>query len=175
MIDLKNTRANTGFDPRVVAVGRDLLKDLRAAPRNDDYRIVLDVKQRLQPKGFTLNPVAPYGHRLVVDLYGGTTGARQGVVPKPDGRRDIIIAIDAGHGGEDPGALGPNRVKEKIVVLQIAERLRRKFAAAQGYEPVMVVLDTEVTTDGPALSPRDLCFELNLAKRKRELEIEIEE
>ena len=49
------------------------------------------------------------------------------------------------------------------------------FFKGEGYEPVMVVLDTEETTDGPALSPRDLCFELNLAKRKRELEIEIEE
>jgi hypothetical protein len=39
----------------------------------------------------------------------------------------------------------------------------------------MVVLELEETADGPALSPRDLCFELNLAKRKRELEIEIEE
>ncbi len=138
VIDLKDTRADTDFDPRVVAVGRNLLRDLRAAPRNDDYRIVLDVKQRLNPKGFTLNPVAPYGHRLVVDLYGGTTVSRPAIVPKPDGRRDIIIAIDAGHGGEDPGAVGPDRVREKIVVLQIAERLRKKFAAAQGYEPVMV-------------------------------------
>ena len=49
------------------------------------------------------------------------------------------------------------------------------FFKGEGYEPVMVVLDIEETADGPALSPRDLCFELNLAKRKRELEIEIEE
>jgi hypothetical protein len=49
------------------------------------------------------------------------------------------------------------------------------FFKGEGYEPVMVVLDLEETADGPALSPRDLCFELNLEKRKRELEIEIEE
>ncbi len=49
------------------------------------------------------------------------------------------------------------------------------FFKGEGYEPVMVVLELEETADGPALSPRDLCFELNLAKRKRELEIEIEE
>ncbi len=49
------------------------------------------------------------------------------------------------------------------------------FFKGEGYEPMMVVFDTEETADGPALSPRDLCFELNLAKRKRELEIEIEE
>jgi hypothetical protein len=49
------------------------------------------------------------------------------------------------------------------------------FFRGEGYEPTMVVLDVEETADGPALSPRDLCFELNLAKRKRELEIEIAE
>lgn len=49
------------------------------------------------------------------------------------------------------------------------------FFKGEGYEPLMVVLDTEETADGPALSPRDLCFDLNLVKRKRELEIEIEE
>ena len=49
------------------------------------------------------------------------------------------------------------------------------FFKGEGYEPMMVVLETEETADGPALSPRDLCFELNLEKRKRELEIEIEE
>jgi hypothetical protein len=49
------------------------------------------------------------------------------------------------------------------------------FIKGEGYEPTMVVLDTEETEDGPALSPRDLCLELNLAKRSRKLEIEVEE
>ncbi len=49
------------------------------------------------------------------------------------------------------------------------------FFKGEGYEPTMVVLDIEETADGPALSPRDLCFELNLARRSRKLEIEIEE
>jgi hypothetical protein len=49
------------------------------------------------------------------------------------------------------------------------------FFKGEGYEPMMVVLETEETADGPALSPRDLCFDLNLEKRKRELEIEIED
>jgi len=49
------------------------------------------------------------------------------------------------------------------------------FFKGEGYEPMMVVLELEETADGPVLSPRDLCFELNLAKRERELQIEIEE
>ncbi len=69
VIDLLNTRAELGFDPSVVAVGRERLKGLRAASRGTGYRVVLDASVKLTPKGFTLEPVAPYGHRLVVDLY----------------------------------------------------------------------------------------------------------
>ncbi|MBW2541244.1 MAG: hypothetical protein JRF15_04065 [Deltaproteobacteria bacterium] len=49
------------------------------------------------------------------------------------------------------------------------------FIKGEGYESAMVVLDTEETEDGPALSPRDLCVELDLAKRSRKLEIEVED
>jgi len=49
------------------------------------------------------------------------------------------------------------------------------FFRGEGYEPTMVVLDTEETADGPALSPRDLCLELNIKKRTRGLEIEVED
>lgn len=54
------------------------------------------------------------------------------------GRRDLVIAIDAGHGGEDPGALGPERIREKDVVLQIAKKLEEKFRKEPGYKPMMV-------------------------------------
>jgi N-acetylmuramoyl-L-alanine amidase len=86
-----------------------------------------------------MDPVPPYGHRLVVDLYGAAGKVdKPTVVPKPDGKRDIVIAIDPGHGGEDPGATGPGGIREKDVVMHIARRLERKLAAAQGYRPVMV-------------------------------------
>ena len=49
------------------------------------------------------------------------------------------------------------------------------FFKGEGYEPVMVVLELEETADGPALSPRDLCFDLNLAQRTRALELEIDD
>ena len=45
--------------------------------------------------------------------------------------RLIVVAIDAGHGGEDPGAIGPNGTKEKDVVLQIALKLRDRINASQ--------------------------------------------
>lgn len=66
-----------------------------------------------------------------------------------------------------------DRVPDSIALR--TDRPHVLFFKGEGYEPVMVVLDIEETADGPALFPRDLCFDLNLAKRKRELEIKIEE
>ncbi|MBF7053298.1 N-acetylmuramoyl-L-alanine amidase [Halomonas sp. KAO] len=76
-----------------------------------------------------------------VDLGGSS------VVPEPEAvvqpaqphpKRDIIIAIDAGHGGEDPGAIGPSGTLEKDVVLQIAKRLQQRVNAAEGFRAVMI-------------------------------------
>jgi N-acetylmuramoyl-L-alanine amidase len=139
VIDLKDTGAAPGFDASHAALDRKRVSGVRASPRGGDYRVVLDVSGPVKPKGFTLDPVAPYGHRLVVDLYGERgVSKRPAVIPKPNGRRDVVIAIDAGHGGEDPGALGPGGLREKDVVVQIARRLEKKFESAAGYRPVMV-------------------------------------
>jgi len=139
VIDLKNTRVESGFDPSVVAVGRERLKGLRAAARGTGYRIVLDTRVKLTPKGFTLKPVAPYGHRLVIDLYSSTPKpVVPPSVPDRDGRRDVIIAIDAGHGGEDPGASGVDRIQEKKLVLSLARKLAYRLNRARGYRAVLV-------------------------------------
>jgi len=55
-----------------------------------------------------------------------------------DARRDIIVAIDAGHGGEDPGASGPGKLREKTVVLQIARRLEQQLSGVPGFKPVLI-------------------------------------
>ncbi len=138
VIDLANTRPDTGFAPERVALARKRVKGVRGSARGGDYRIVLDVTGTPTPKAFKLEPVAPYGHRLVVDLHSATTAKRPSFVPKPEGKRDVIIAIDAGHGGEDPGALGPGKVREKDVVMSISRRLEQKFKRAEGYRPVMI-------------------------------------
>jgi N-acetylmuramoyl-L-alanine amidase len=145
VVDLQNTQAAAGFNPVAAAVGRERVKGVRTSIRGSGFRVVLDVTGPVEPRGFSLDPVAPYGHRLVIDLYGGkaaasTTDARVAakVVTKSDGRDLVVVAIDAGHGGEDPGALGPGGLLEKKVVMQIARRLEQKLAAAEGYQPVMV-------------------------------------
>ncbi len=139
VIDLKNTRVALGFDPSVVAVGRERLKGLRAASRGTAYRIVLDASVKLTPKGFTLKPVAPYGHRLVVDLYSSTPKrVTPPSIPDKNDRRDVVIAIDAGHGGEDPGASGVDKIQEKKLVLSLAQKLAYRLNRTPGYRAVLV-------------------------------------
>ena len=141
VIDLEATSAHPNFDPTRVAAGKKRVKRVRASRRGDGYRVVLDVTSKLDPKGFTLQPVAPYGHRLVVDLF--TPGAQDAPArtppkPKPEGARDVVIAIDAGHGGEDPGASGPGRIREKHVVMAIARQMAAQLNRTRGYRAVLV-------------------------------------
>lgn len=138
VIDLSRARMGSG----VSNAGDGVVKGIRSGRRNDnDLRIVLDLKEDARPRSFMVQPNEQYGHRLVVDLEraNGRDRARETVRRLPSGNdRPVIIAIDAGHGGEDPGAIGPNGTYEKDVVMQIARRLARLIEAEPGMEPFMV-------------------------------------
>ena len=118
--------------------------------KGNDLRIVFDLRAQVTPKSFALDPNERTGHRLVLDLFddaventkqletqGDLTPATKSV-DELAGRRDIIIAIDAGHGGEDPGASGPKKLREKEVVLKIARKLYARLAKTPGFKPVMI-------------------------------------
>ncbi len=116
------------------------IRKLRSAVREgDDLRIVLDMSTAVKPKSFELKANDRAGDRLVLDVYdisSKTTAVKKSVTQSA--RRDIIIAIDAGHGGEDPGATGPGNLREKNVVLSIARELEVLFKADRGYNPKMI-------------------------------------
>lgn len=127
VIDIKNSSLKTGFDKLDVA--STPIAAMRSGLRGSaDLRLVFDLKEPVTVKSFTLKAYEQYGDRLVIDIYDKKLRATKSVrkVVPVDNRR-IVIAIDAGHGGEDPGALGPKKVREKVVVLQIAKRLERLF------------------------------------------------
>ena len=104
-------------------------------------RLVLDVSRPIQAKSFLSKPNAHYGYRLVIDL-GGAAAPRADKPIKikhaPADARDLIIAVDAGHGGEDPGAIGKNGTREKDVVLAIARELGAKINAEPGMKAVLI-------------------------------------
>ena len=137
VVDLKSTRPAANFKPDFSNVAGRRVQKIRMAERGRDYRVVLDLVKPLRRKDFRLKPTAPYGHRLVIDLF-DQTGSAQPQPSRPEARRDVVIAIDAGHGGEDPGAIGPNKVAEKQVVLSMARKLEALFDRTPGYRVVMV-------------------------------------
>jgi N-acetylmuramoyl-L-alanine amidase len=139
VVDLRNARL-TGGVPR--ADKKDpLLASIRAGQRpGGDIRVVFDLRAGARPRSFLLKPNTQYGHRLVIDLQADTRAGTPSVrnLSSPPGTpRDLIIALDPGHGGEDPGARGPARTREKVVVLRIAQRLKSLIDREPGMRAVL--------------------------------------
>ncbi len=102
-------------------------------------RLVMDVKESVQPRSFLLKPMHGKPYRLVVDLMRRKKTMRAAVTASQvRARKQIIIAVDAGHGGEDPGAIGPHGLKEKNVTLAVARRLARAIDAQPGMRAVLI-------------------------------------
>ena len=135
------TDASVGKLMKTRQHSKGVIKAIRTATRKKTgLRIVLDLKHDVKMKSFLLKPHQNYGHRLVLDL---ENKSKKKVVKtvkttNKNQRRDLIIAIDAGHGGEDPGATGYRGTKEKVVVMAIARRLERLITAQRGMRPVMI-------------------------------------
>lgn len=149
VIDVEDSSTSNEFD------GLDFtgspIADVRSGVRNgNDLRIVLDMKQQVRPSSFTLEPNSEFGNRLVVDLYdlepapatasnNSRPPATQNLPDLSNQKRDIVVAISAGHGGEDPGSIAyDGRLKEKTVTLAISKALYNRLDSMPGYKPVMI-------------------------------------
>jgi N-acetylmuramoyl-L-alanine amidase len=119
---------------------RGVVQRVRTGPRPDGaLRVVLDLNANVKPKSFLLPPEDRFGHRLVVDLLpaGRAPDVRRAAAPSQPARRDLVVVVDAGHGGRDPGASGPHGVREKDVVLAIARELRAQLDQVAGLRAVL--------------------------------------
>ncbi|WP_257288058.1 N-acetylmuramoyl-L-alanine amidase [Endozoicomonas sp. SESOKO2] len=139
VLDIRGTQKTKNVaSPRL---GTTPINKIRYGVRNKkDLRIVLDLKNKVTSKSFLLKPNATYGYRLVVDLFDDSTKTA-GPVKEPTktpSARDIVVAIDAGHGGEDPGALAYGGGHEKVVTLNISKDLAALLKKEPGFEPVLV-------------------------------------
>ncbi|OIN48044.1 N-acetylmuramoyl-L-alanine amidase [Pseudomonas azotoformans] len=109
-----------------------------------DTRIVLDLAAPMQLNSFLLPPQDGQGHRLVLDLTSATQAPRQIAaepaprVDKAHPKRDIIVVVDPGHGGKDPGAVGSKGQREKDVVLSIAQLLAKRLKREKGFDVKLV-------------------------------------
>ena len=144
VVDIKSSFTDLSFN------GLDFsdspISGIRSGVRNgDSLRIVLDLTSAVEPETFSLAPNSEFGERLVLDLYDKTGSQQSQSANLPENRtgsearRDIVVAISAGHGGEDPGSIGyDGRIKEKNVTLAISQALYERLEKLPGYEPVMI-------------------------------------
>jgi len=137
VIDLKDSRLAKALTS--MPQGAGAVRSIRSAVRADgQLRVVLDLNTAVRSRTFTAGPNATYGDRLVIDLQqtgGPATVKRASEAYRPG--RDIVIAIDAGHGGRDPGSVG-RRSKEKDIVLSVSKELARRVNAEPGMRAVLI-------------------------------------
>ncbi len=139
VIDLKDTSVNKKV-LKSSELKKGVLKGVRGAvKKKNNYRLVLDLTEKVTVKSFLVKPNEKYGHRLVVDL--ATQEKKKAVVkaaPVKSAKansskvRDFVVVIDPGHGGEDPGAVGPSRIYEKKVVLAVGKKLAAQINKQPG-------------------------------------------
>ena len=138
VLDLADTRLRA--DLAQLPLENTPVAQVRSGVRDGhDLQVVLDISAAVDPRSFSLRANEQAGDRLVLDLYDKSSpvaSVKKSVTQSA--RRNIVIAIDAGHGGEDPGAIGPHRQREKDVVLAISRELQRLFAADSGFEPTLI-------------------------------------
>jgi N-acetylmuramoyl-L-alanine amidase len=157
VIDLKGSGYSGSFDQ--VSLENTPIAKISSAPlAGGDLRVILELKNKVDPRSFMLGKNAQYGDRLVVDLYDSAAtqtavAALVQVSAKTDtadpiaalaasvddsGERDIVVAISAGHGGDDPGAIGVKRLQEKDVTLAISRETVKLLNAVPGYKAVLI-------------------------------------
>ncbi|OMO23994.1 N-acetylmuramoyl-L-alanine amidase [Vibrio lentus] len=150
VVDLKHTNLATKL-PVVVKDSPVLSKVRKSSPPDKNtYRLVFELKKSSKADLFKLSPTpgGQYGHRLVIDFPHGPTskGTTTSKPSKPTvnkninqvkRQKDILIVIDPGHGGEDPGSIGPSRKYEKNATLSISRKLAAQLNAVPGIKTRM--------------------------------------
>jgi len=141
IIDLSG--ANLSGDFSQLALSNTVIRSIRSGQFGaGDTRIVLDLSGPVQLASFLLPPQDGQGHRLVLDLKTAAplqmAAAPEPTVDKAHPKRDIIVVVDPGHGGKDPGAIGAKGEREKDVVLSIAQLLAKRLKREKGFDVKLV-------------------------------------
>jgi len=156
VIDIDDTKLATKLT--AINLTKSGIKKIRYGVHpHDKLRIVLEVDQQFKVRDFILAPNERYGHRLVLDLEPNDqskilalfeplpelkTKTKLKIKPKAlatkNSQQTFVIALDAGHGGDDPGAIGPNGTKEKDIALAIAKQLKEIIDQQPGMQAVLI-------------------------------------
>lgn len=138
VVDLKSSRLSESL--KSMPEGAGSVRAIRSAVRaNGQLRVVLDLNEAVRSRSFRAGPNSKYGDRLVIDLQrSGSLHAVKTASQSYQPGRDVVVAIDPGHGGHDPGAVGRGKTREKDVALQISRTLAARINAEPGMKAVLV-------------------------------------
>lgn len=143
VVDIRQGRLRGSVD----GDGDGVVRKVRSGqPEADRLRIVFDLAGPVRPKSFMLDSTGRARHRLVVDMLptgsaAATVAAAAPPPPQPaapTGEREVVVAIDAGHGGQDPGAIGAKGTHEKTITLKVAQLLAERIDAEPGMRAVLI-------------------------------------
>jgi N-acetylmuramoyl-L-alanine amidase len=136
VLDLKQVDMSHGLVDLLPA--NNLIRGIRSGVQNgNDLRVVFDLDEQVKPRSFLLGPSGTAGHRLVLDLHDADQAAKVTKSANKKKLRDVVIAIDAGHGGRDPGATGKSGTHEKVVTLALAKKLEKIINSQRGMKAVL--------------------------------------
>ncbi|OIO67055.1 MAG: N-acetylmuramoyl-L-alanine amidase [Zetaproteobacteria bacterium CG1_02_53_45] len=138
VIDMQQTELKTRLNQ--LSLPDPVIQEIRSGvPKTGMLRLVIDVKEKVQPRSFLLKPMQGKPFRLVVDLMRPDQAKKEAITADVSKKqKELIIAIDAGHGGEDPGAIGPHKLYEKVVTLAVAKELAKIVDATPGMKAVLI-------------------------------------
>jgi len=137
VVDLKDGRLSDSLSKLPTG---GMIRAIRTGVRaNGQLRVVLDLNHKVRSRSFSAGPNDEYGDRLVIDLQQQSPIRAVKRVSDVSSRgREIVIAVDAGHGGHDPGAVGRDKTREKDVALVISKNLAARINAEPGMKAVLV-------------------------------------
>lgn len=139
VIDLLDTRESSAIE--VSDKATTLMRGLRSASKDGGrLRVVLDLRGKARPRSFELKPDGKSGHRLVVDLHAtrlSPTPIATSQQQRNKRKKQFVIALDPGHGGRDPGAIGKHGTREKDVALSVAKKMKTLINRTSGYRAIL--------------------------------------